>query len=374
MGNIKVPFVDLYSIHKPLEKKFLSEFTRVLHSNSFVAGKDTEKFEKSFAQFCGGKYALLVNNGTSALYAALMALNLPPGSEAIIPANTFIATAEAAVLANLKPVFVDADPQSLLMDLEHLEKRITKKTSVIIPVHLYGRLVDIQAVKRILSRKGRTDIKILEDACQAHGASWNGKQQVSGHAAAYSFYPGKNLGALGEAGAIVTNSKSLDSHMRLFRNHGSRIRYHHDIIGSNLRASELEAVFLGLKLPSLARYNAHRVKVAGWYENGLKSIEPVRIFPTITDGSHVYHLYLIEATRRKQLQAYLAEQGIETGIHYPVPLHLQPAFATLGIRKGTFPVSEASAERILSLPMFATITKEQVHYVCETIRAFYQKK
>lgn len=373
MSQMKVPFVDLYSIHKPLERKFATELTRIVRSNAFVAGKNTEKFEGAFAAFCGAKQSVLVNNGTSALQAALFALNLPVGSEVILPANTFIATAEAVVLARLKPVLVDVDPSTLLIDVEQVGKAITKNTSAVIPVHLYGRLVDVPALKRLLARKGRTDIKVLEDACQAHGAAWKGKRRLLGDAAAYSFYPGKNLGALGEAGAVITNSSKLDAVMRLFRNHGSKIRYHHELMGTNMRASELEAVFLSLKLPQLEKQNARRVKAAQWYEKGLKNVGQVSIFPTVTDGSHVYHLYLIRVSHREQLQQFLSNHGIDTGIHYPVPLHLQPAFAEYKIPKGTFPASEVAAGEILSLPMFATITKNQVSYVCEKIHEFYAK-
>ena len=368
---MKVPFVDLYSLHQPLEKQFETALKKVVRSSSFVAGSHTAEFETKFAEYCGATHALLVNNGTSALYAIFDSLNLPRGSEVILPANTFIATAEGPLAAGLTVKLVDVDPDSMLMDLEKTVKAVTSKTAAIIPVHLYGQRVDVAKLKKMLKAAGKKDVLVIEDACQAHGALANGQAKVEGVAAAYSFYPGKNLGALGEAGAVVTNSRKIDSRARLFRSHGSAIKYYHEIVGMNLRASELEAVFLNLKLPQLTQQNKKRVRAAQWYEQGLKGIKDLQFQPAVTDGSHVYHLYVVRAPKRDALIKYLHEQGVDTGIHYPLPLHLQKAFSNLGYKKGSFPMAEKTAKEIVSLPMFPTITKKQVGYVCQKIKAFY---
>ncbi|MBI5151185.1 MAG: DegT/DnrJ/EryC1/StrS family aminotransferase [Candidatus Pacebacteria bacterium] len=369
---MKVPFVDLYSIHKPLEKVFISEFKRIIRTNSFVAGKETELFEQDFASYCGAKHALLVNNGTSALFVALSALHLPRGGEVIIPVNTFIATAEAAVLCGLKPIFVDINKETFLMDLEDTAKKISKKTVAIIPVHLYGQRVNIMEIKKILKKK-KSSSAIVEDACQAHGAIVGGKSKVEGDVACYSFYPGKNLGALGEAGAVVTDNTILDQYMRLYRGHGSRIKYFHDIVGMNLRASEMQAVFLRKKLPLLSYQNKARLKAVQWYAKGLRGIKEVKFQVPKLDGSHVYHLFVVHVKNRDELIQYLHDRGIDTGIHYPVPLHKTVAFEKLYGKNNQFFSAELTVSEILSLPMFATITQSQVEYVCKNIRIFYKK-
>lgn len=370
MSSMKVPFVDLYHLHRPLEKQFQAVLKKTLKTSSFVAGAETAKFEAEFAEYSGGKHALFLNSGTSALQAIFFALDLPVGSEVIMPVNTFIATAEGPMSVGLKVKFVDVDPVTMLMDLEQTVKAVTAKTSAIIPVHLYGQLVDVPKLQKMLKAAGKK-VVIVEDACQSHGAKRGTHPQVWGKAAAYSFYPGKNLGALGEAGAVVTDNRALDTRARLYRSHGSEIKYFHDLVGLNLRAGEMEAAFLRVKLPKLTQYNKRRQQAAKWYEAGLKDIQAIRFQPAVTDGSHVYHLYVIRAPQREALIKHLNAQGVETGIHYPVPLHQQKAFASLGYKKGAFPEAETAAREIVSLPMHALITKKEVEYVCKVIRAFY---
>lgn len=369
---MKVPFVDLQMIHRPLTKQFQDVFREILDTNEFIAGNRTQKFEESFAQLVGAKHAVLVNNGTTALFMALKALNLPEKSKVLLPVNTFIATAEAVSLAGLTPVFIDINAQTLLMDIEKCMQSLDKQVSAIIPVNLYGRQFPIQALKKRL-KSVKHKVSIVEDACQSHGAYEGKKPSISADFSCYSFYPGKNLGALGEAGAIVTNSQKQYDWLMLYRSHGSKVKYVHDIVGMNFRANEMEAAFLNIKLPHLKKYNRERYRLAQQYHAMLQHVPQV-ILPTLPpEPSHVYHLFIARVKKRAQLQAYLLDKGVQTALHYPTPLHFTKAYKYLDYRKGAFPMAEKTVKEILSLPMYAGMTLDQVEYVCEQIKAFYAK-
>lgn len=372
---MNVPFVDLARIHKPLEKSFIKDFKAHLLAGHFVAGQTTEQFEKEWATFTGVQHALLVNNGTSALFLALEALQLPRGSQVIVPVNTFIATAEAVVLAGLQPVFVDVDKDTYLIDFKAVQNAITKDTKAIIPVNLYGQAVNIQKLRECLQASSSQHILIIEDACQSHGAFFGTSPQLRSDLACYSFYPGKNLGALGEAGAVITNSDTWYERMFLFRGHGSKIKYQHEIVGFNFRANEMEAAFLLTKLPHLTRYNTQRNKAAKLYAKHLRPLMKqghVRFQEPPQDSSHVYHLFELYTQNREQLMQYLAEKGVQTGLHYPTPLHQTQAFASGRTQNKRFPVAEDLAQHLVSLPIFAGITNREVKTVCEAITAFYE--
>lgn len=374
---MRVPFVDLSPAHKEVANELTAVFSEVLDTSQFVNGARTAQFEREFSDYCGAKFASLVGNGTLALQAALLGLELPAGGEVLVPVNTFIATAEAVINVGLRPVFVDCDPNTHLIDIDATVAAVTDQTVAVLPVHLYGRLVDMRQLRTALD-SARKDVVIVEDSCQAHGAFVSAeKPAVSKYssAACFSFYPGKNLGALGEAGAVVTNSAQLDTWIKKYRNHGSEQKYKHDIIGSNYRTSELQAGFLSVKLPHLNTYNQHRRQVAEQYHQLLADVSQVELPPLVTNSSHVYHLFVARVEKRKQLKEYLNQNGVGVGIHYPDPLHLTPAFEEYfsdnDQKKQSFPAAESTAQLILSLPIYYGMTNQQVEYVCQVIKSFY---
>jgi len=362
---MKVKFVDLHAMHAPLMDEFRQVFERVLENSSFILGAEVGRFEEAFAKYIGAEHCIAVTNGTVALELALLAMGVGPGDEVITVPNTFIATAEAISAVGARPVFVDVDPVSYNMDATLVERAITPRTRVILPVHLYGQTADMDPLLEIAARH---DLKVLEDACQAHGAEYNGKKAGSmGAAACFSFYPGKNLGALGEGGAVVTSDSELAAKMKPLRDHGSLRKYEHSVPGYNFRLEGLQGGFLAVKLPHLDTWNDRRRLAARHYENllgGNGIITPVEM----PYAQHVFHLYVIQADDREQLRKDLNAAGVETGLHYPGPLHLQEAYKSLGYNKGDFPVCERLADRILSLPMFPDISREQVEYVASVIK------
>jgi len=372
---MKVKFVDLHAMHAPLMDEFRQVFERVLENSSFILGSEVSRFEQAFAQYVGVDHAIAVSNGTVALELALLGMGVGPGDEVITVPNTFIATAEAVSAVGARPVFVDVDPVSYNMDPTLVERAITPRTRLILPVHLYGQAADMEPLLEIAARHG---LKVLEDACQAHGAEYKGKKAGSlGAAGCFSFYPGKNLGALGEGGAVVTSDAALATKMKVLRDHGSQQKYVHSVPGYNYRLEGLQGGFLAVKLPHLDGWNDRRRQAAEHYDNLLAGngiITPVEM----PYAHHVYHLYVIQADDREQLRKDLNAAGVETGLHYPGPLHLQEAYKSLGYKQGDFPVCERLADRILSLPMFPDISREQVEYVasvikesqCRTERAF----
>ena len=364
---MKVPFVDLRALHAPLKAELTAAFARVLDNNSFVLGPEVQRFEQAFAQYVGAEHAVALNSGTAALHLALLALGIGPGDEVITVANTFIATAEAISAVGARPVFVDVHPRYYTMEASAVAKAITRKTRAIIPVHLYGQTADMDPILELAAKHG---VAVIEDACQAHGAEYKGRKAGSmGLMGCFSFYPGKNLGALGEGGALVCNDAHLTQQVRMLRDHGSLKKYEHAFPGFNFRLEGLQGAFLAAKLPHLDGQNDGRRAAAEHYERLLAGSEVVT--PSIMPGAkHVFHLYVVQVAQREALKQFLGERGIESGLHYPVPLHLQEAYAALGYKLGDFPVSEALAGRILSLPMFPTITREQVAYVCSIMMEF----
>lgn len=366
---MKVPFADLRSLHVPMRAELSEVFQRVLDNNTFILGPEVQRFEEAFARYVGAGHCIAVSNGTVALQMALLALDIGPGDEVITAVNTFIATAEAISAVGARPVFVDVDPRYYNIDVAAVEKAITPRTKAIIPVHLYGQPADMDPLLTLAEKHG---LAVVEDACQAHGAEYKGRRAGSmGLMGCFSFYPGKNLGALGEGGAVVCNDAKLAQHLRMLRDHGSLKKYEHSFPGYNFRMEGLQGGFLAVKLPHLDQGNDGRRAAAATY-GGLLADSGV-VTPAVMPGAkHIYHLYVIQTDDRDGLKQRLAEQGIETGLHYPVPLHLQQAYAPLGYTAGDFPVAESLARRILSLPMFPTITQEQIEYVCSAVMEFAQ--
>jgi dTDP-4-amino-4,6-dideoxygalactose transaminase len=362
---VKVKFVDLSAQHKPLEAELKEAFNRVLTNCSFVLGPEVDKFEKAFAAFLGVEHCVAVTNGTVALQLVLQGLGVGAEDEVITVTHTFIATAESISATGARPVFVDIDPVSYTMDPAKLEAAITPRTKAIIPVHLYGQPADIDALNAIA---GKHKLSVIEDSCQAHGSYYKGRRAGSlGTAGCFSFYPSKNLGACGEGGAVTTNDAGLAQKVRMLRDHGSVKKYEHDFPGFNLRLEGVQGGVLAVKLPHLDDWNNNRRVLAARY-NELFTGSNVVTPKEMPYARHVYHLYVVLVEDREALKQALAEQGIETGLHYPIPLHLQKAYGHLGYKKGDFPVSEHVASHLLSLPMYAELPIEHVEHVAKTIR------
>ncbi|MEA3296798.1 MAG: DegT/DnrJ/EryC1/StrS family aminotransferase [candidate division Zixibacteria bacterium] len=366
---MEIKYLDLQAQYQSIKSEIDNEIQKVLDSSAYVLGPAAAEFESAFANYCHAKHCTGVNSGTSALVLALRALDVCPGDEVITAANTFVATAAAIAQTGAKPVLVDVDTRSRNLDPLLLSMAISRKTRVIIPVHLYGCPADMEPIMQIAANH---DIHVLEDAAQAHGAKYKGKCVGSiGRMAAFSFYPGKNLGAYGEAGAITTNEPKLNRMVRMLRDHGSERKYYHDFLGYNARLDGIQAAVLNVKLRYLDRWNTERNRVARLY-NQLLSGLPVKL-PQIDERmEQVFHVYVIETERRDELQGYLADHNIPTLIHYPLPIHLQKAFDHLGYRQGSFPIAEKLSNEILSLPIYPEMTDEQVTFVAERIRAFFE--
>jgi dTDP-4-amino-4,6-dideoxygalactose transaminase len=362
---VSVPFLDLRRQYRTTRHEIDDAIRQVIDNTAFVGDPFVGQFERNFANYVGAKHCIGVSSGTSALELTLRALGVGPGDEVIIPANTFIATAEAVVFTGATVVLADVDPQSFNLDPEQVERRITSRTKAVIVVHLYGQPAELDAIAEITRRH---NLLLVEDACQAHGASL-GDTRIGGHGfpAAFSFYPGKNLGAFGEGGAVTTNDDQLDDKIRLLREHGSRTKYVHEIIGHNHRLPALQAAVLNAKLPFLDSWVKERRRVAKHYSELLAGGSAIA--PTEIPGrKHAYHLFVVQVPRRDEVRKALAEVGISTGVHYPIPLHLQPALLSLGYKQGDFPVSEKCASSILSLPMFAELEPGEIEYVAEHLR------
>lgn len=364
---MNVPLVDLKIQYAPLKDEILSGISKVFDGMWLFLGENVQTFEKDFASFCGVEHGIGVSEGTTALHLLLRAMDIGPGDEVITVSHTFIATAEAIMLAGARPVFVDIDPETCLMDVSQIESKITPNTRAILPVHLYGQTVDMDPLMEIAKKH---NLFVIEDACQAHGAEYKGRKAGSiGDGGAFSFYFSKNLGAYGEGGFVTTKNPNIADKVRKLRDHGSGIRYHHDMIGFNARLDEIQAVVLRAKLPHLAEWNSLRQKHADKYNELLQDL-PLKTPTVLTHNKHVYHLYVIKVANRDELQAYLKEQDIFTGIHYPVPIHLQKAVTDLGYKEGSLPVTEQVTSEILSLPMYAELTDDQIEYVVTKISEF----
>jgi dTDP-4-amino-4,6-dideoxygalactose transaminase len=391
--NAKIPFVDLVSLHKNLQPELLDVCKMVLETAGFVGGPEVDGFEKEFAAYCGTKHCVGVNSGTDALRFALIAAGIQFGDSVLTVPNAFIATTEAISQAGGRPDFVDVDVQTLTMDPKKLQqylethceldrktgrcvhKTLGRPIAAVIPVHLYGQIADMDP---ILELAARYNLIVLEDACQAHGAEYFSAKQGCwlkagsiGHAGAFSFYPGKNLGACGEGGAVTTNDPELARKCAMLRDHGSAKKYYHDVEGYNGRLDSIQAGILRLKLKHLTEWNDQRRECARIYGELLTPMIGSIMLPLEASYSKsVYHLYVVRTPLRDELQKHLTERRIGTGIHYPIPLHLQRAYASMGWKKGDFPVTETAAEQILSLPMFAGLSREQQEQVRDVVTDF----
>lgn len=366
---MKVKFLDLGAQHAPLQDELQQVFARVLANNSFILGREVEQFETAFASYLGSAHCAAVSSGTAALHLALHALGIGPGDEVITVPNTFIATAEAICAVGARPIFVDVDPVSYTMDPGRIEDVITSRTRALIPVHLFGQPADLDPIMEIADKNG---LHVIEDACQAHGALYKGRKAGSiATMGCFSFYPGKNLGCCGEGGAVVTNDPKLQERVRMLRDHGSARKYEHQYSGYNFRMEGIQGGVLAVKLPHLDGWNDKRIAIAHQYEQLLRGtgvITPA----TMPFAKHVFHLYVVQTEGRDAVRQALTDRGIDTGMHYPTPLHLTEAFRSLGYRRGSFPVAEAFAERIISLPMFPQLKAEEVEYVAHNLQEIRQ--
>jgi dTDP-4-amino-4,6-dideoxygalactose transaminase len=359
-----VPFVDLRAQYLSIKAEIDEAIARVLETTAFVLGREVEAFEAAFAEYVGARFCVGVNSGTAAIQLAVMACGLGAGDEVIIPANTFFASAEGVSTAGATPVFVDADPVSYNIDPSRIESAITERTRAVMPVHLYGQAADLDPILDIAARH---NLLLIEDAAQAHGSLYKGRRVGAlSQAGCFSFYPGKNLGAYGEGGAVVTNDAEVARRVRLLRDHGSEQKYRHEIIGYNFRLEGIQGAVLNVKLRHLDKWNDLRRAHAARY-NELLSGTSLQLPREMPYARHIYHLYVVQTNERDALQKRLSEAGVQTGIHYPVPVHLQPAYASMGHKPGDFPESERQAARVLSLPMFPELTDEQIKRVAEAI-------
>lgn len=391
--NGKVPFVNLATLHRQLNDELLAVCKRAFETASFIGGPEVEAFEREFAEFCDVKFCLGVNSGTDALRFSLVAAGIRPGEIVLTVPHTFIATAEAISQAGARPDFVDIDGRTFTMDSEklrhyletncvqdqvtgrYIHKKLKRPVTGVVPVHLYGQMADMDP---ILELAARYKLTVVEDACQAHGAEYFSTKQnrwfkagSMGDAAGFSFYPGKNLGACGEGGAITTNQSELARKAAMLRDHGQSKKYYHDIEGYNGRLDSIQAGILRVKLRHLPKWNDERRQAARIYHEMLKPLSENVVRPYEPSSSKsVYHLYVVRTQFRNELQKHLSDAGIGTGIHYPIPVHLQAAYASTGWKRGDFPETEAAAEHVLSLPMFAGLTKAQQNKVIETMSQF----
>lgn len=366
---MRVPFLDLKAQYATVKDEVLPAIHAVLDNTAYVLGKPVAEFEAAFAKEHGVAYCYGVSSGTDGNHMVLWALGVGPGDEVIIPANTFIATAWGATLCGATPVFVDCDPESYNIDPRLVEAKITARTKAIVAVHLYGQPADMDPLNAIAKKHG---VALVEDCAQSHFAEYKGKRTGGlSVASSYSFYPGKNLGAYGEGGAVATNDQALARTFKMIRDHGAEKKYWHEMYGHNYRMEGIQGAVLGVKLKHLGAWTESRRRNAALYNKHLSGIPGVVTPRELPYAKHVYHLYVIRVPRRDELQKHLEAQGIATGLHYPIPLHLQTAFAHLGYKEGDFPVTEKAAKEILSLPMYPELTEEQIQYVSSGIRGFF---
>ncbi len=362
---MKIPFLDLKAQHATVRDEILALWAEILESAWFAGGPHVQALEEAFSQACGVEHAVAVGNGTDALRLIFVALGLKPGDEVITVPNTFIATTEAISQAGGTPVFVDVHAETYNMDAGRIEAAITTRTRGIVPVHLYGQPADMDPILAVAEKHG---LWVVEDAAQAHLAEYKGRKAGSmGTAAGFSFYPGKNMGACGEAGAVTTNDAELAQRVRMLRDHGQAKKYYHDIEGFNSRCDALQAAALCVKLKHLPAWTDSRRTRAAQYTELLRDINGVTVPEVLDSTNPVWHLYVIQVDDRESVMDALKEKDVAAALHYPVPLHLQKAYAHLALPKGSIPVTEAYAERLLSLPIFPELTEEQVAYVCQCL-------
>ena len=364
-----IPLVDLKAQYLSIKDEIDAAIQRVVDSTSFILGPDVRAFEEEFARFCRVQHAVGVDSGTAALHLAFLACGIGPGDGVITTPHTFIATIGMLGRVGARPIFVDIDPRTYNMDPAKIEAAITERTKAIMPVHLYGQPAEMDPILEIADRHG---LKVIEDAAQAHGAEYKGRRAGSmGHAAIFSFYPGKNLGAYGDAGALVTNDGEIAEKVRLLRNHGRREKYEHLLEGFNYRIDTLQAAILRVKLAHLEEWNEARRRHVATYRELLSDLDLVLPY----EPEHVravYHLFAVRLRERDALREHLRERGISTGIHYPIPLHLQPAYLHLGHKEGHFPIAEECARQVLSLPMYPELTQGQMEEVTRAIKEFLE--
>jgi dTDP-4-amino-4,6-dideoxygalactose transaminase len=365
-----VPFLDLLAHHQPMKSEIMSAIGEVIDQSAFAGGPFVARFEEEFARYCQVRHAIGVGNGTDALWLALLAHEVGAGDEVITVPNTFIATAEAISLCGARPIFVDIDETTYTMNPALLANAITPKTKAIIPVHLFGQMADMDP---ILAFARHHNLHVIEDACQAHGAEYKGHAAGSmASAGCFSFYPGKNLGAFGEAGAVVTNDDQVAARIRILRDHGQRRKYYHQYVGWNARMDGIQGAILRIKLRNLNQANDGRRRHAQQYNQHLSKLSELILPYEAAYGRHVYHVYAVRTPRREVLLDYMNHHGIGCGIHYPVPLHLQEAYGSLGIAEGTFPIAERCAREFLSLPMYPELRSEQIDQVASVLAAGLQ--
>ncbi len=367
MAKMKVPYASLIPIEQELDTDLHDAFDRVLQQSDYIRGPEDEAFEKAFAKYCSVKYCVGVGNGLEALMLSLRALGIGQGDEVIVPSNTFIATALAVTNLGATVVFVEPNIDTFNIDPTQIEQAITEKTKAIIPVHLYGQACDMDPIMEIAHKYG---LLVVEDCAQAHGALYKGQRVGSfGKVGAFSFYPGKNLGALGDGGAVVSNDQEIVDKVRALGNYGADYKYHHIYQGSNSRLDELQAAFLSAKLPHLDDMNSERRRIAQAYLDGIDNKEII-LPHVIEEDEPVWHIFAIRCQKRDELEKYLKAHGIGTNKHYPVPIYLQPCYSDLHYSKGDFPIAEEISETELSLPLFYGMTDDQISYVIDVINSF----
>ena len=360
-----VPYADLKAQYAALRQEVLAALDRVGSQAAFILGEEVQEFEREFAAYCGVKHCVAVNSGTSALHLALLGSGVRPGDEVITTPNTFIATAEAISYTGAKPVFVDIDPRTANLDTGKIAAAVTPRTRAILPVHLYGLAAEMDAILEVAARH---HLAVIEDACQAHGARYHGKRVGSiGNAGAFSFYPSKNLGAYGEGGALTTNDDALAQQARALRSHGESRRYFHDAIGYNYRMDGFQAAVLRVKLPRLDGWNARRKELAEIYRRILAGAR-VELQEGGASPERVDHLFVVYVAGRDAVRARLEERGVQTGVYYPLPIHLQKPYQVLGYRRGDLPEVERACERVISMPLYPEMTDEQAAYAAQTLR------
>jgi dTDP-4-amino-4,6-dideoxygalactose transaminase len=367
---MKIPFLNFEPMHNEVHDELQKAFNSVLKSNWFVLGNYVKQFEAEYSKFNKISNVIGVSNGLDALHLSLLALGITKGDEVILPSNTYIATVLAVTYVGATPIFVEPNIETYNIDVDKIEEAITNRTKVIMPVHLYGQACNMDKIQEIAKKY---NLFIVEDNAQSQGATFNDQLTGSfGNINGTSFYPGKNLGALGDAGAITTNDVDLANKIRVLRNYGSDRKYYNEIIGHNMRLDELQAAFLSVKLKQLPNWTTQRQEIASYYNQALKIVPEIILPKTAKHASHVYHLYVIRTQCRIELQQYLADQGIGTMIHYPVPPHLQNAYTHLGFKRGDFPIAEELADTMLSLPLWPGLTQSDVNYVANCIINFFK--
>lgn len=366
----QIPFVHFDVMHDQIKDELTRAFSDVLDANWFIMGRQLDAFEKEYAKWNGVEHCIGVSNGLDAIILSLRALGITQGDEVLIPSNTYIATALAVTNVGATPVFIEPRYETANINPDLIEASITNKTKAIIPVHLYGQACEMDAIMDIAERHG---LYVIEDNAQAHGAKYADKKTGSwGHINATSFYPGKNLGALGDGGAITTNDPELADKVRVLRNYGSRVKYENEVIGYNNRLDELQAAFLRVKLKKLDEWTYERNRIADFYIEGFKDIEGLSPFDTSEGATSAYHLFVIKTENRERLQRHLTAQGINTLIHYPMPPHLQLCYKNLGYKKGDYPVAEYLSNNVLSLPLYIGMSSIEIEYVLNAIKNLNQ--